>query len=220
MVAMGDITLSEIENRLADWRKLATSLHARFLTKNFAAGLEFVTAVTEAAEAANHHPDVKLTYPWVDLLLISHDVNAITARDLDLAEKISGLAADRGIDADPSALSELELALDTADVAGIGPFWAALLTGGSGDVDGDDVADPRGRMPLLWMQHTDAHETPRQRFHLDVWVPRNVAQARVDAAIAAGGRLVSDSSAPSFWVLADTEGNQACVCTPADRDAN
>ena len=214
---MASITLSDIESQLTDWRKLATSLHARFLTKNFAAGLEFVTAVTEAAEAANHHPDVKLTYPWVDLVLISHDVNAITSRDLDLAEKISAIAANQGIDADPSVLSELELALDTAQVAAIGPFWAALLGGESGRVDGDDITDPRGRMPLLWLQDSDSHETPRQRFHLDVWVPRDVAETRIEAAIKAEGRLVSDSAAPSFWVLADAEGNKACVCTAADR---
>lgn len=217
---MPDATLSEIEERLTDWRKLATSLHARFITKNFAAGLQFVTAVTEAAEAANHHPDVKLTYPWVDITLISHDVNAITSRDLDLAEKVSAIAADQGIEADPRVLSELELALDTADGSAIGPFWAALLGGDSGKLDGEDVTDPRGRMPLLWMQGTDSHETPRQRFHLDVWVPRDVAQSRVEAAIEAGGRLVTDQNAPSFWVLADAEGNQACVCTPADRESD
>ena len=214
---MAPITLSDIESRLSDWRKLTTSLHARFLTKNFAAGLEFVTAVTEAAEAANHHPDVKLTYPWVDLVLISHDVNALTSRDLDLAEKISQLATERGISADPGALAELEVALDTADAEAIGPFWAALLGGEAGRIDGDDVTDPRGRMPLLWLQNTESHETPRQRFHLDVWVPRDVAQARIEAAIKAGGRLVSDNAAPSFWVLADAEGNLACICTAADR---
>lgn len=154
-----------------------------------------------------------LTYPYVDLKLVSHDVSRVTRRDIDLARRISEIARERGIDAQPSAVTEIELALDTADVAALGPFWAALLTGSRDSVDGDDVADPSGRVPLLWFQHTDAHETPRQRFHIDLWVPHDQAEERIAAAVAAGGRVVDDGHAPSFVVLADPEGNKACVCT-------
>jgi 4a-hydroxytetrahydrobiopterin dehydratase len=202
---------------LDDWRKLAQSLHARFLTGDFVSGLKFVTAVTDAAEAANHHPDVTLTYPFVDLRLISHDVGQLSQRDLDLARQISGIAREQGVDAEPKVLAELELALDNADLAAAGPFWAALLTGSAEAVKGDDVVDPAGRMPLLWFQHTDAHETPRQRFHIDLWVPHDVADERIGAAVAAGGQVVDDSEAPSFVVLADPEGNRVCVCTFLDR---
>jgi 4a-hydroxytetrahydrobiopterin dehydratase len=114
-------------------------------------------------------------------------------------------------------VTELELALDTADLASTGPFWAALLTGTPDSIDGDDVADPNGRVPLLWFQHTDAHQTPRQRFHIDLWVPHDVASERIAAAVAAGGQVVDDNQAPSFVVLADPEGNKACVCTHLDR---
>ncbi|MET1033855.1 MAG: VOC family protein, partial [Arthrobacter sp.] len=82
---------------------------------------------------------------------------------------------------------------------------------------GDDIADPNGRVPLLWFQHTDAHETPRQRFHLDVWVPHDVAEERIEAAVAAGGTVVDAGQAPSFTVLADAEGNRGCVCTCLER---
>lgn len=200
-----------------DWRQLAQGIHARFRTGGFTAGVRFVTAVAEAAEAANHHPDVTLTYPYVDLKLISHDAGALTQRDVDLARAISSIARDQGLTPQPEALAEVELALDTAALAAAGPFWAALLSGDAGNVDGNDVVDPSGRVPLLWFQNTDAHETPRQRFHLDVWVPHDVAETRIAAAVAAGGTVVDDSQAPSFTVLADGEGNRACVCTALER---
>jgi len=215
---METVTSSQIlEAGLDDWRKLAQALHARFLTGDFVTGLRFVTAVTEAAERANHHPDVTLTYPFVDLALVSHDVSRITQRDVDLARAISEIAREHGVAARPSALAALELALDTADVATVGPFWAAVLSGSPDALKGDDVVDPSGRLPLLWFQHTDAHEAPRQRFHLDVWVPHDVAGERIAAAVAAGGRVVDEGNAPSFVVLADPEGNKACVCTFLDR---
>jgi 4a-hydroxytetrahydrobiopterin dehydratase len=206
-----------LDARLDDWRMLAQALHARFLTGDFGTGLTFVTTVAQAAEQANHHPDVTLTYPFVDVKLISHDVSRVTQRDIDLARRISEIAHEQGIARQPSALSELELALDTADLAAVGPFWAALLTGSADSLKGDDVVDPRGRLPLLWFQHTDAHETPRQRFHIDLWVPHDVAQERISVAVAAGGEVVDDKAAPSFVVLADPEGNRVCVCTFLDR---
>jgi 4a-hydroxytetrahydrobiopterin dehydratase len=202
---------------LTDWRRLAQALFARFKTGDFVSGLAFVTAVAEAAESADHHPDVTLTYPRVDLRLLSHDVGTVTTRDVELARRISEIARELGITAEPAGLAEVELALDTADVAGAGPFWAALLTGSTDAHHGDDVVDPTGQVPLLWFQDTDVHETPRQRFHLDVWVPHDVADERIAAAVAAGGRVVDDSEAPSFVVLADPEGNRACVCTVLGR---
>ena len=215
---MADVTTREIlDAHLDDWRQLAQALHARFLTRDFVTGLRFVTAVTEAAERADHHPDVTLTYAYVDLRLLSHDVSRLTRRDIDLARQISEIAHEQGVEARPGAVTEVELALDTGDLAAVGPFWAALLTGSADSLRGNDVVDPRGRVPLLWFQHTDAHETPRQRFHIDLWVPHDVADERIAAAVAAGGRVVDDAQAPAFVVLTDPEGNKACVCTCLDR---
>lgn len=215
---MTGLTSAQIlEAGLDDWRMLARALHARFRTRDFARGLAFVTAVAEAAEAANHHPDVTLTYSHVDLRLMSHDVGRVTSRDLELAQRISAIAREQEVAARPAALAELEIALDTASLAAVGPFWAAVLTGSPDSLDGDDIVDRGGRVPLLWFQGTDAHDAPRQRFHVDLWVPHDVAEARIAAAVAAGGRVVDDSEAPSFVVLADPEGNKACVCTFLDR---
>jgi 4a-hydroxytetrahydrobiopterin dehydratase len=79
---------------------------------------------------------------------------------------------------------------------------------------GDDVRDDTGRVAILWFQDTDEHQTPRQRFHLDVWVAPEVADQWIAAAaVAAGGTIMDDSEAPSYTVLADQDGNRACVCT-------
>jgi hypothetical protein len=78
---------------------------------------------------------------------------------------------------------------------------------------GDDVRDATGRVPILWFQDTDEHETPRQRFHIDVWVPPEVAEQRIAAAVAAGGIVVDDGHALSYTVIGDQDGNKACVCT-------
>ena len=214
---------------LADWRKLGQGLHARFLVADFAAGARFVSAIADAGDAAGHYPRLTLGRRYIDLKLISDDavyrddegtehiVEWVTQRDVDLARTVSEIAATAGIPADPMSVSTIELALDTANAARIAPMWAALLTGstdaqGRGTI-GDDVRDDTGRVPILWFQDTDEHETPRQRFHLDVWVAPEVADQRIAAAVAAGGTIVDDSNAPSFTVIADTDGNKACVCT-------
>jgi len=197
---------------LDDWRLLMRELRAHFVTGDFATGLAFVNLVGAAAESMNHHPDVDLRYGDVRISLMSHDTGAVTRRDLALAREISTIAAELGLTSRPETVELLELALDTADRAAILPFWRAIL-GYADDGRDDEVRDPAGLLPTLWFQGTEPHESPRQRFHLDIHVPHDVATDRVAGALAAGGTLVSDAQAPSFWVLADAEGNKACVCT-------
>ena len=204
------------ERRPAEWRQLLDRLCARFATGDFATGLALVQGIGELAEQVNHHPDLDLRYGYLDVRLSSHDVGGITARDIRLAEGISRLAADAGAVGDPTGLEVVELGLDTWDAGAIGGFWAAML--GYGDPRSGDLVDPHRLNPTVWFQETDAHEVPRQRFHLDIWVPPEEVETRIAAAVAAGGTLFDDSRAPSFWVLADRQGNKACLCTWQDRD--
>jgi 4a-hydroxytetrahydrobiopterin dehydratase len=200
---------------LTGWVNLLGGLQTRIRTGDFATGLQVVNAIGAAAEQMNHHPDLDLRYPHVDVRLSSHDAGGLTERDVRLARTISDIAAAAGAELDGTATSRLELALDTPDVGRVLPFWAAVMAMEPAP-NGVDVADPADALPLIWFQDSGSEE-PRQRWHPDVWVDPSQVQPRIDAAIAAGGTLVSDEEAPSFWVLADPEGNRMCLCTWQDR---
>lgn len=201
----------------SQWRLVFRTVRARFLTGDFATGIGFVDAVAEAAEAADHHPDIDLRYLHVDLSLISHSAGGVTLRDIRLAAQISEIAAQQGITAAPERLAEVEIVLDTWRAQSIAPFWAAVLDGDIGRENGDTVTENTGQVPPLWFQPTDEHAPPRQRFHLDVWVPHDAAQDRISRAVKAGGTVVDDSQAPTFTVLQDRDGNSACICTSIGR---
>jgi 4a-hydroxytetrahydrobiopterin dehydratase len=220
MATTDTLSFAEVEAAgLTDWRQLFSALHTRFRTGDFATGLALVNAIGALAEEANHHPDLDLRYPHLDIVLMSHDVFGVTARDVDLARAISAVAADRGVAADTSASSVVEIALDTADYEAVKPFWRAVLGLADSPAHVRELRDPSGALPTVWFQPTRPHDEPRQRFHLDVRVPPEVAEARVAAALAAGGVLVSDADAPRFTVLADAEGNKACVTTGRGRES-
>jgi 4a-hydroxytetrahydrobiopterin dehydratase len=195
------------------WVLLFDKIVTRIPTKDFATGLALVGRIGAAAEAANHHPDLDLRYSAVEVRLTSHDEGGVTERDLDLARTISVLVADAGLTPEAAGLAHLELGLDTPGWAAIAPFWAAVFGMTPRDAE---VVDEAGRLPTIWFQQS-GREEPRQRWHHDLWVDPSEVQPRIDAAVAAGGRLVSDDEAPSFWVLADAEDNKICLCTWQER---
>jgi 4a-hydroxytetrahydrobiopterin dehydratase len=216
------------EANLTDWRKLAQGLHARYLIDDFGTGARFVAAVGEAVDGLGHHPRVSLGQGYVDLELVTgdaiyrddegteHVIEWVTQQDIDLARRITEIAAHHKIDADPASVSDIELGLDTARSATIAPVWAALLTGdaesqGRG-TPGDEIRDATGRVPNLWFGHADEHEAPGQRFHIEVYVAPEVAEQRIAAAVAAGATVVDDSDAPSLTVIADQDGNRGVLC--------
>ncbi len=109
------------------WSKVLDKLVARFTTGDFSTGARLVGRIAEAADAANHHPDVDLRYPHLTVTLKSHDVDAVTARDLRLADEISRLATEAGVGTAEHAPDVIELALDAPDYDRVKPFWAAIL---------------------------------------------------------------------------------------------
>ncbi len=203
---------------LVEWRRLAQGLHARYSIPNYVVAAAFVSAVARVAEADNHHPDLKLTFDVIDLSLCTHEDGLwVTQKDIDMAGKISEIAREYGLVAQPAFVTQLEIALDTANEDSISPFWSVLLTGSLDNKIYDSIFDPTGRVPAMWFQGTSEHETPRQRWHFDLWLAPEVADERIAAAVAVGGSVVDDTQAPSFTVLADPDGNRVCVCTASGR---
>ncbi|WP_418957870.1 VOC family protein [Streptomyces tritici] len=195
-----------------DWRVLGEGACAYFRTGSFAAGARFVA---ELGARIGEGPDVDLRREGVTVRLITltEDYYGLTRQYIGLARRISALARELGARPDPSAVQTVQVTVDALDAGKVTPFWRALL--GYEDRAGspEDLVDPQGRGAPFYFQQMDAPRPQRNRVHVDVWVPHDRAEARIAAALAAGGTLVSAEHAPGHWVLADPEGNEACVGT-------
>ena len=188
---------------LGDWRLLLRRLEATFRAGSLVEAAGFVQQVAAGTEA-----DLDLRPPGLVRVVLP-------AADVGSAEAISRLAADAGLASEPLAAMATEVAIDAMDIRSVLPFWRAVL--GYVDDGEDAIADPLRIGPTYWFQQMDERRPQRNRIHLDVTVPHDVAEARIAAALAAGGTLVSDRAAKAFWILADPEGNEACICTWQDR---
>jgi 4a-hydroxytetrahydrobiopterin dehydratase len=207
---------SDTAERLAGtaFTQLDGVLYAAYTTTDFAGAAAIVAEVSAAADAANHHPEVRLGWGRVDFALTSHDAGGVTERDLALAERIEAVA----IAAGASPISELpkrfEIAIDTVSPDGIRDFWRVGLGYRERTMEGETtLVDPDGIAPTVWFQLMDPPRIERNRIHIDVYVPTVKAEARVRAILEAGGVLMTDEHAPDWWVLADADGNELCVCT-------
>lgn len=197
-----------------DWRVVFDGARTRFRTGSFAAGAALVEVIGRLADAADHHPDVDLRYAAVGIRLWTHEVQGLSHRDVDLARGISTAARELGIGADPSAVQLVQISIDTLSRPAIMPFWRAVL---DYELVGDeDTVDPFGRGPSFWFQQMSEPREQRNRIHIDISLPQDQAEARIAAALAAGGRIVSDANAPKWWTLADAEGNEVDIAAWPD----
>jgi 4a-hydroxytetrahydrobiopterin dehydratase len=135
----------------------------------------------------------------------------LSSQDVEIASEISAAARHLGLPADPSAALHVQVAIDALNIPRVRPFWQAVL--GYEGVGDADLLDPRRSQPSFWFQQMDAERTQRNRIHIDVYLPRDQAEARLAAALAAGGHVVSDTHAPGWWTLADPEGNEVDLAT-------
>jgi 4a-hydroxytetrahydrobiopterin dehydratase len=89
------LTDSEIDlalQKLPGWARHASAVERVFQFDDFVQAMKFVNKVADAAEAANHHPDILINYNKVTLTLVSHDSGGVTQRDIRMAGKISEVA--------------------------------------------------------------------------------------------------------------------------------
>ncbi len=136
------------------------------------------------------------------------------ARHIDVARAISAVARARGATADRSAVQEVQLAVAALpDVIDL-DFWRVVL--GYAPLHEDNCLDPLGQGSTVWMQGLDPGNALRHAMHVDVSVAQDCAEARVRAAVSAGGRIVDDSDAPGAWILADRSGNKVCIAAWPD----
>lgn len=172
-------------------------------------GAKLVSRIVAVAEELGHHPDLDLRYGSLLVSVTTHSRGTLTEADVVLAERITGIAEELGVPLDPRRVNDLEIGISVVSPERVRAFWSAVL--GYEEDDGE-LSDPQGRLPHVWF-HRVPHQPARGDLELDVHVPHDVAEARVRAAVAAGGRLVSDAEAPTRWVLADPEGAEVRVCT-------
>jgi len=205
-----------------DWRVLSDGACAYFRTGSFEAGTRLVQAISGLDGLDDQRPAVDVRHDGVTVRLLTRtdDYWGMSKRDIELARQISAVAREQGVPADPSAVQNLLVIPGARVTAEVMPFWRAILGyEPRSDSPDEDLVDPRGLGPGFWFEPMDE---PRAdglgAIHVAVRVPSEQAEARVAAALAAGGRLVRDDHAPAWWTLADAAGNEADGATTMGRD--
>ncbi|HEY1617854.1 MAG TPA: VOC family protein [Streptosporangiaceae bacterium] len=223
------LTRQEISDAVTGlgWRHILGAVQARVRVGSLAQAVAAVERVAAVANGAAASVRADLRADQVIFTLQAPETNWVTPREIELASQIStavvglGLITDAAIGSESRSMQILEIAIDVLDIAAVRPFWKAVL--GYGDDPGESgppngLIDPAGQGATIWFQQMDEPRPQRNRIHFDVSVPHDEAAGRIAATLAAGGTLLSDETAPAFWILADPEGNEACVCTWQARD--
>lgn len=207
------------------WRFLLGSLVVSVPVGSMLSGAALTARVADiCGNDADGHLRVDVRHDRVELTLRTRVAGGVTRRDVELAAAITtalgpaALAPPTGPDRPVQAL---EIAIDAMDIEAIRPFWRAVLAyADEGTGEYAELVDPVRQGPTVWFQQMDAPRPQRNRIHVDITVAHDEAERRVQAALDAGGVLLTDAYARSFWVLADLEGNEVCVCTWQDRESS
>jgi 4a-hydroxytetrahydrobiopterin dehydratase len=208
------------------WRFVLGEFRTQVLTGSLPLAAD-VAARAAAVAGAQGHLRMDVREDRVIFALQTAEAAWVTPLDTELAREVSAAAGEFRLTTQPGtsgtgrSVQVVEIGIDAMDIASIRPFWKAVL--GYVDEPGrpgpeDPLVDPLGQGPAIWFQQMDAPRPQRNRLHFDVSVPHDQAHQRIAATVAAGGKLVYDAEAPAFWVLADPEGNEACITTWQGRD--
>ena len=206
-----------------DWRVVGgDGATAYFRTPSFATSAKLVQAISALPGVDDERPAVDVRHDGVTVRMITFtkDYGGMTQRHVELAREISATARKLGLSADPSSVQTISIIPGATSRAEVMPFWRAAL-GYEPRIDSpaEDLVDAHDRGPAFWFeQMNEARPDGGGAIHVCIWVPYEQAQARIAAALAAGGRMVRDEFAPSWWTLADAAGNEADIATTTGRD--
>lgn len=196
------------------WRVLAYAAATYVRTGSFADGARLADTIGRIADRAGHRPDIDVRPDGVTVRLTVNEEGVLTQADLAFAGEISAVARDLGLELDPTRVQMIQIAIDAMVIPDVLPFWQAVL---GYRAFGDSLVDPEFEGPTVWFQQMDAPRPQRNRIHVDLYLPQDQAQARITAALEAGGRIVYDGHAPQWWTLADPEGNEVDVAPWPDQ---
>jgi 4a-hydroxytetrahydrobiopterin dehydratase len=205
---------------VADWRVLGEGAYALWRTASLAESARLVDAIARIDGIEDHLPDIDIRPPGVTVRLLtrSGDWYGMTRRDVELARRISAAARELGLAADPGAVQSLLLVVGAPSTAEVLPFWrAALAYDPRPDSPEEDLVDPSLRDTNVWFEEMgEPRGDGGGALHVGIFVPPEAAEARLAAALGAGGRLVRDR-APMWWTLADAAGNELDIATTQGR---
>jgi 4a-hydroxytetrahydrobiopterin dehydratase len=200
-----------------DWVVLHGGATAAFRVGSMSEATRLAEAVANAPGIAGSGVLLTLADTRVTVRL-TRDVWSLEARHVQLARAVSAAAREQGAVPDRASVQEVQFAIaakrDESDVG----FWRAVL--GYTPIGDDNAVDPLGYGSTVWMQELDQAKPLRHAMHIDVSVAHEHVKARLEAALAAGGRIVDESHAPRYWTLADRAGNRVCICAWPDGAAN
>ncbi|MDR7183226.1 pimeloyl-ACP methyl ester carboxylesterase/pterin-4a-carbinolamine dehydratase [Microbacterium trichothecenolyticum] len=199
---------------VADWRVLYWGAHAFFRAESLSHGARLVAEVAAIAEGLDHYPDIDLRPEGVFVKTFSRRDGALSRTDADLAASVSRAARELGLEADPSVLTVVGIAVAQGPDAHVRPFWSAAL--GYDPLGGEDAIDPLRRNPHVWFHPLEPPKPGRGRTHIDISVPRDQVEARVAAALAVGGRMADDSHAPEWWTLTSPDNHGVDIAAWTD----
>ncbi|KAA9110664.1 VOC family protein [Microbacterium rhizomatis] len=188
-----------------DWRVTFAGPQTHYPCPDLATGLRLVEAAVDASAETGVAPDIDLRPEGVSVV-IRHDIEVkMTRAGVELAQRISRSAAGLGLTADISRIQSMQLAIAQGADVDVQDFWVTAL-GYRLVMDGEAI-DPLRRNPPLWFHRLESGVNGRGRTHIDVSIPAGLAHDRVDAALAAGGRLAPSSNVPAWWSLASPDNH-------------
>jgi 4a-hydroxytetrahydrobiopterin dehydratase len=202
---------------LDDWVVLHGGATAAYRVGSVREAAGLASAVAEVPGLAGSGAVLTIADALVTVRL-SRDVWQLEARHVELARAVSAVARTHGAVAARGSVHEVQVAIaakpDARDVG----FWRAVL-GYAASAD-DNAVDPLGHGSTVWMQDLDETKPLRHAMHVDVSVAREHVAGRLEAALAAGGRVVREWEDDGSWTLADRAGNRVCITAWPDGATN